>query len=256
MRFPGSLPVAVTLLALVVSIGGVAGCIPKKQIARAASRVDLGTAYFREGDYSAAVESLREATQTDPRNWRAWNALAMAYVAKGQPELAEEAFGRALHLNPDEAEILVNYGAKQLNEGKPEEAVATFTKALDDLDYRNQAVVLSNLSMALVSAGRPNEALTAAREAARRTPTLCEAWFHIGVAQEALGDDEAAIEAYKQQIDRCSTEAVGARLRLGCLQVHGPVPELGARSLEAVLAEVPGTGMADAARVCLRELGQ
>lgn len=243
---------ALSLVALLV-IGG--GCVSKRDISRAASRADLGAAYFREGNYPAAVTTLQEATELDPRNWRAWNALAMAYVAKGQIPLAEDAFQRALKINPGEAEILVNYGAMQLNQGQPDAAVATFTLALDDIDYRNQALVLSNLSLAFVAAGRPADGLTAAREAARRTPTLCEAWFHVGLAQEALGDDEAAIEAYKEQIGRCKDEALGARLRLGCLQVHGPVPELGERSLEAVLADAPGTSIADAARSCLREMG-
>lgn len=236
---------------LVLSLLVSSGCVSQKRISRAGSLVDLGTAYYREGNYEGAVSTLRDATRTDPRNWRGFNALALAYIAKGQPDLAEDAFRRALKLNPDEAEILVNHGALQLNQGKPAEAVATFRHALEDLDYRNQALALSNLSLACLQAGQPDDALAAAREAVRRTPLLCEGWFHAGLALEAKGDPDGAMEAYTELIQRCPAESVGARLRMGCLQAQGPVPELGIRTLEAVVSEVPGTALADQARSCI-----
>lgn len=241
------------LLLGLVAVALLGGCVSQKRVTRASSKVDLASAYFREGNYEGAVATFREATRLDPRNWRAWNALGLTYVAKGEVTLAREAFERALKINPGEGEILVNYGAFQVNQGEKEAAVATFELALKDLDYRNQAMVLSNLALAYLQVGRTDDALATAREAVRRTPALCEGWFHVGLALEAKSDPDGAIEAYHELMERCPTEAVGARLRVGCLQVRGPVPELGVRTLEEVLAEVPGTPMADEARACLRE---
>lgn len=232
------------------------GCMSAKRMAQAQASVDLGVAYYKEGNTEAAIETLRRATHTDPRNWRAFNALAITYAAKGQPELAGEAFEHALRINPGEGEILVNYGAWQVTAGKPDKAVETFEAALADLDYRNTAVVLSNLSFALLESGRSAEALDRAREAVKRAPTLCQGWFHLGLAQEKLGNSDGALAAYDRMMTECPTSSVGARLRSGCIQVHGPAPELGIDALQSVLTADPESRIADEARSCLQSVGR
>ncbi|MFZ5481215.1 MAG: tetratricopeptide repeat protein [Myxococcota bacterium] len=231
-------------------------CVGPKRAERAASRVDLGAAYYREGNPEAAITTLREAVKMDPRNWRARNTLAVAYIAKQEPELAEEAFEGALRLNPDEAEILVNYGAFQLKAGRVDEAIATFEKALKDLDYRNPPLIQSNLALAMLQANRLDEALAYAREAVRRQPLLCEGWFHVGLVQERRKDQPAALEAYRKLVETCPNEGVGARLRTGCIQVEVGMAEEGVAELRRVISEAPNTPLADEARVCLRSLEQ
>ncbi len=231
------------------------GCLSEKRMGRAQAEVDLGVAYYKEGDTEAAIAQLREATHTDPRNWRAFNTLAITYAAKGQPELAGAAFERALKINPGEGEILVNYGAWQVAAGQPDAAVATFEAALADLDYRNTAFVLSNLSFALLQTGRTEDAILRAREAVSRMPTLCQGWLHLGLAQEKAGNADAALSAYGHLIADCPTDSVGARLRTGCIQLHGPTPEAGIDALQEVLAAAPDTQLADEARSCLRSVG-
>jgi type IV pilus biogenesis/stability protein PilW len=231
-------------------------CISEKRMQRAQAEVDLGVAYYREGNTEDAIAKLREATHTDPRNWRAWNALAITYAAKGQGDLAGEAFRKALAIDGKEGEILVNYGAWQVTEGHPDEAVATLELALADLDYRNTAMVLSNLSYALLQAGRPEDAIARARDAVKRMPTLCQGWFHLGLAEEKAGDEDAALAAYDTLIHTCPNDSVGARLRTGCLQVHGPAPELGIDMLQTVVEDVPDTRLADEARTCLKTVGR
>ncbi len=233
----------------------VTGCLSEKRMGRAQAEVDLGVAYYKEGNTEAAIAKLREATHTDPRNWRAFNSLAVTYAAKGQPELAGAAFERALRINPGEGEILVNYGAWQVSAGRPEDAVKTFETALDDLDYRNTAFVLSNLSFALLQTGRTDEAVSRAREAVGRMPTLCQGWLHLGLAQEKAGNASAALSAYGHLIADCPADLVTAQLRSGCLQVHGPTPEMGFDALRSVVDAAPDTQFADEARSCLQSVG-
>jgi Tfp pilus assembly protein PilF len=76
---------AVAMLGLALS----AGCVSESRMQRSSTRVDLGAAYLHEQNPEAAIAALREAVKLDPRNWRAKSMLAMAYIAKGQPELAE-----------------------------------------------------------------------------------------------------------------------------------------------------------------------
>jgi type IV pilus assembly protein PilF len=229
------------------------GCVSPKHAQRAAAQTDLGTAYYKEGNTEGAIATLRGAVRLDPRNWRALDALAVVYIAKGELDLADQTFRRAQRVNGGEAEILNNYGTFLLKTGRTDEAIEAFETALKDLDYRSPALVQSNLSYAMLQAGRNDEALGWAREATRRAPALCEAWYHLGLVQEARKDTLGALEAYQQLIAQCPTESLGARLRTGCLQRQVGMADVGEAALEGVLAVAPGTAFADQARACLRD---
>jgi Tfp pilus assembly protein PilF len=235
------------LLALTLLL---AGCVSAHDRARALARTELGIAYYKEGNTESALATLRDATDLDPAAWKAWNALAVAYIAKGEHGLAEKAFARALRAAPEEGEIHVTRGAYYVRTGRLSEAEADFRAALADLDYRNPAVALSNLSYALVLAGKPAEGVEVAREAVRRAPKLCEARYNLGLALEARKDDLSAIEAYTEQTRVCPEESAGARLRLGCIQVRIGMVDEGRAMLDALAAELPMTRMADEARAC------
>jgi type IV pilus biogenesis/stability protein PilW len=235
----------------IVATLGLGGCISQSRITRSSAKVDLGAAYYREGDIEAAIETLRDSAKLDPRAWRPLNALAIAYIAKGQTDLAEDAFRHARRIAPGEAEILNNHGTLQLKTGRTDEAIASFQLALKDLDYRTPAMIFSNLSYALLQAGRPDEALPYAREATRRAPTMCEAWYHTGLIQEGRKDALAALEAYHQVEQTCPTASLGARLRTGCIQLQVGMTDDGRSVLQDVLIAAPGTPLADEARACL-----
>ncbi len=227
------------------------GCVSKHNMERAAAQADLGAAYYKEGNPEAAVEALRHAKELDPRSSRAMNLLAISLLSKGLPDEAEVEFKKALRVNPNEAEILVNYGAMKLRQGKTTEAIAMFTKAMNDLEYRNVALLLSDLSLAYTADGQYDKAVSAAREATRRMPTLCQGWFNLGTAEEKAGHADDAIAAYASLIENCPTESDGARVRVACLQAQGPTPDEGLAALRDLVVSTRGTPLGDQARACL-----
>ena len=87
----------VLTLGLAVFLGG---CVSAKRQERSAARVEVGVSMLRAGDNPSAVAKLREAVKLDPRNWRAWDKLGLAYAAQGAPEEAGKAFQRAVRINP------------------------------------------------------------------------------------------------------------------------------------------------------------
>lgn len=236
---------------LLLLVSPLLGCVGKQRVQRAMAQSDLGAAYYREGNPEAAIEALRRASELDPRNWRAVNLLGVALLAKGLPEDAEAEFKHALRINPTEAEILVNYGAMKLRQGDDDAAIELFTKAMNDLDYRNVAVVLSDLSLAYTEAGRLQEAVSAAREATRRAPTLCQGWFHLGLAEEKSGHPDEAVAAYGGLVANCPADSDGAKVRIACIQARGAEPELGRQSLRELADATRGTPLGDEARACL-----
>lgn len=226
-------------------------CISAKRMERAQSHVDLGIAYYKEGSAEDSIRTLAEAHKEDPRNWRALSAMGVVYASKGKVDLAEKSFKQALAINPKSGEILLNYGAFLDANGRAPEAVTALTTALDDIEYKNIALIHSNLSRALLDSGNVDGAVAEARQALARSPGLCEAFFHLGLAQEQKGDAPAALEAYQQLITTCPKESVGAKLRRGCLLAKDGAADGARASLQDVLDEAPGTPMADAARACM-----
>ncbi len=227
------------------------GCVSKATVMRASTQSDLGTAYYKEGQIELAIETLRHAIELDPGNWRARSNLAIAYVAKGQPDLARASFKAALRQAPREAEVLNNYGTFLLAAGEAPEAEALFRKALEDLDYRNPAIVYSNLAAALIQTGKLEEAERVAEEAIRRMPALCDSYYQLGRAQEQQKDTPGALDAYARLADSCPTESMNAKVKVGCLQIASGQQALGAALLEEVILNARGTTVEKDARACL-----
>ncbi len=231
------------------------GCVSPKRVERAHAQATLGVAYLQEKNPEGAITALREAVKLDPRNWHAHNALGMAYAAKGSGELAEASFKRGLAINPGEGELLLNYGAFLVKAGRPTDAIPVFEKALEDLDYRNPAMVMSNLSRAHLDSGNPAKALASADEALRRVPKMCPARFHRGLAQEALGKTDAALRDYAVLAEDCPNESLGGWLRTGCILAQLGDYAGADAALRHVTDVALDTPMADEARSCLQSAG-
>ncbi len=242
-------------LLLVALAVAASGCITERRMERAHAQADLGIAYLQEHNPEGAITALREAVRLDPRNWHARNALAMAYSAKGQPDLAEKEFKAALAVDGKQGELLLNYGAFLVTVGRPKEAIPVLEKALEDLEYRNPALVMSNLSRAHLDAGEPEKALARAEEALRRAPKLCPARFHAGLAHEALGNTDAALRDYASLAEECPSESLGGWLRTGCILANlGDAPGASA-ALRHVTEGAADSPMATEARACLAKAG-
>ena len=179
----------------------------------------------------------------------------MAYITKGHSAAAEEAFLGALKINPTEGELLVTYGAFLVGVGRPLEGIVVLERAMDDLDYRNPSMVLSNLSRAHLDAGQPEAAAARAQEALRRSPNMCPARFHLGLADEALGRTEAALKEYDSLIEECPNDSLGGWLRTGCI-LAGLGDQSGAEAaLRHVTEGAIDSPMGDEARACLQKAG-
>ena len=71
----------------------------------------------------AAIRGLAARLQQQPGDVEGWTLLARAYGATGRPAQAREAFGKALQLAPDNAELHVEYG-QFLAESDPQHRIA------------------------------------------------------------------------------------------------------------------------------------
>jgi Flp pilus assembly protein TadD len=104
----------------------------------------------------AAAKQLREATEADPKLWRALNGLGLLGDLKQQPAEAADFYRKALSLNPESAVIFNNLGYSRLLAGKPDEAMGHLKKALG-LDPGSETIQ-NNLRLAMAAKGNYAEA--------------------------------------------------------------------------------------------------
>ena len=99
---------------------------------------DLGRIYYQTGRHQAAAESLRRATELDPRAYKAWDNLGLAAEALGDVAQAQQHYLKAL--------------------------------ALVHKDHPRYDVVYANFADLLIKLGNYQRAFDLAAEAAQRNP--------------------------------------------------------------------------------------
>jgi type IV pilus assembly protein PilF len=125
---------------------------------------NLGYAYLKNKQYDEAIATFTSVSQdllyATPHFPLA--GLGMAYYYKGQYDLAEKNYLKALDINPRYPTALWGLGLTQMAEGNPGEALKNLEKAVE------------------------------------LAPNFTEAWFDLGQARKHAGDRAGAIEAFRK----------------------------------------------------------
>jgi hypothetical protein len=136
---------------------------PNADALRAAVRLE------EEGKYALAAHSYREVLQRDPESVLAWTNLGNAEMQLGRRPAAEEAFRKALELQPDAADTLNNlawllFEDKRIDEAEPLARKAVTTQAPD------KWLRLDTLARILAARGACDEAALTFRAAIAEVP--------------------------------------------------------------------------------------
>lgn len=146
-----------------------------------------------EGKYALAAQGYREILQKDTRSLLAWTNLGNSEMRLGRANAAEEAFRKALEIQPDAADTLNNlawllYEQKRVEEAEPIARKAAMTKAPDAWTR------LDTLARILAARGLCDEAKETFRKAVAEVP-------------EHRKSERADIEAAASTIASCSQNA-------------------------------------------------
>jgi hypothetical protein len=136
---------------------------PNAEALRAAVRLE------QEGKYALAAHAYRELLLRDPKSVLAWTNLGNAEMQIGRRPAAEEAFRKALELEPDAADTLNNlawllFEEKRMDEAEPLARKAVITKAPDPW------LRLDTLARILAARGACDEAAMTFRAAIAAVP--------------------------------------------------------------------------------------
>jgi type IV pilus assembly protein PilF len=159
---------------------------------RARVRLELASAYFGRGQYTTALDEVKQAVSLNPNLGEGYNLRGLIYAALGDDTLAQESFRRALQLNPIDSDSLHNYGWYQCQQKRYGEAQALFRQALAAPQYLAAPRTLMTSGVCHARAGEWPEAELALTKAYERDPAnpatavnLAEVLLRRGEAERA-----------------------------------------------------------------------
>jgi tetratricopeptide (TPR) repeat protein len=150
---------------------------------------------FRVADFAAAVEPFVAGTGTRPwdgddRTADDWYELAFS-LEGSSPGEAREMYARALELDPDHADALVNLGRLFHEDGAFEEARERYERALGV--NPTHATAAFNLGVVLEDLEQTELAADAYRKAIETDPRMADAYYNLSRLCEESGDRPAAL---------------------------------------------------------------
>ena len=159
--------------------------------------IDKGNIFRREGRSEEAEAVYRQALSIDPKSDQAWVGLGAVLRGEKSAE-AIEAFKSALAVNPksgDAAEYLGELYSEQ-------EEWADARRYLDlavKLEPKNHTAAW-RLALVYNTLGEHENARQMAKRSTSLKKTFEYGWYELGLAEKALGNRIAAIEAFKNAL--------------------------------------------------------
>ena len=176
----------------------------------------LAWAYLERDDNAAAILKFQDAIRVDPEFASAYANLCAVQLEEGAYAGAVASCLKALELDPQGfgAEVPQKLAAAYMLQGNVAAATRAFREAIRvDPDGCKEDVYL-NYGSALMMEGRLDEAIAAFETAARMKPDYEMAYYNRGNALSQKGDFQAAIESYRRAL-RLKPDYAEANVRLG-----------------------------------------
>lgn len=164
--------------------------------------VQRGQRALLMGELDAAEDAGRKAARIDPRSAPAQTLLALVADRRNQPDKAGDHYRRALELAPGKGVMLNNYAAWLCAEGRWDEAMPLFEKAVQAPDYATPGAALANAGVCAAKAGEFDRSEQLLRQSLTVDPVnvmalsaMAESEFRAGRAFEARAFSERRLAA-------------------------------------------------------------
>jgi len=142
----------------------------------------------------------QDAAAKSPNKARPFNNLGTIYLTeiKDYPAAIEN-FERALEIQPEMGEALVNLGTAQTKLGKTSEAIANYKRAIEL--FPNRVAPKANLGKIYFLNNRLEEAKVSFEDAIATDPWFIESYNGLGAVYVKLGDLDLAREQFEQALE-------------------------------------------------------
>ena len=153
--------------------------------AEAEARFNVGITHLREGRVDLAIDTIKQAIKTDPKNAFFYKGLGTAYQAKQKWNDAIEAYRKALELNPYFSDVRNDLGTALILSGKRDEVKKEFLTLFSDPTNPTPEMTARNLGQCYFEEKNYPEALNWFRSSITRSKTYPDPY--LGAADSLLG---------------------------------------------------------------------
>lgn len=167
-----------------------------------------GRAHVQLGESDKALAFLREAARLIGDDLSLWLATAQSAFSAGRLEVADEAWRKALALDPTHPEALLGLAELSERRNRHDEALR-FRKDLAEREQTPEA--WRALARLLEERGREEERLEAWRRVVSLAPEEPDGWKALGATLMGLKRHDEAIEAFRRQVALAPDDGEGWR---------------------------------------------
>jgi tetratricopeptide (TPR) repeat protein len=173
-----------------------------------------GDRLFDKGDIKGSISEFQLALKLNPSNFNVHNSLGVCYGLMGDYEKAKREFYSAIKLKAKAVMPWYNLGFTIMLAGDRHKALDLFLKA-NTID-RNVFEVAFQTGRLLMEMDQPESGKKFLEHAAELEPESGAAFRYLGECCAAIGDEDAAISAYKKAIKHNPSDAASLSA-MGCL---------------------------------------
>jgi tetratricopeptide (TPR) repeat protein len=158
----------------------------------------LGSLYFKMGDYEKAVESFKVAIQRNDRDEASLLGLARTYGEMGKFKEAIAGYERALTLNPEDSAALNNIAVALMKLGAWQRARETLELVVRQSSPPKESFY--HLGVCYQREQRLDQAAAQFRKAIESDDKFAAAHYDLGTVYARQGKDTAAIEEFRKTL--------------------------------------------------------
>ena len=158
----------------------------------------LGLSAWKAGDLSKSEQAFAKALSIDPHHVKSLVNSSRVFIDQKRHDEAVDRLTRASEIEPESAEVFRLLGRTYRAQGKTDEAIAAYRQAID-LDERD-AWSMNNLGLLLLETKHADEALPLLTRAVELQRDVPEFRNNLGMALEHTGQFKAAVTAYSDAL--------------------------------------------------------
>ena len=217
---------------------------PETARRRAEVHTALAGEYYQRGNFPVALQETRAAIKDDPSYVHAHNMQALVFMELKEDGQAREAFNKALSLQPNNPEVLNNYGWFLCLRNDPARGVELMRRASQDNLYPTPEKAFLSIGLCMRRLGRNNEAEEALRRAVLLRPDLIGALYNlaqINYERGQMADAENYLVRFMRLTSQPPLEALVMGVRIARARKDGAAEQSYLQQLRRRFPDAPET---------------
>ena len=180
---------------------------PEQQRAQGEAARNLGEAYLRQQNYTAALREFLKAEKMIPDDYFLQNDLGLAYYYKGEPDKAIFHFKKALEFKEDYAPARNNLGNAYMLKQEWDNAIEQYKIVISDLLYATPQFPYSNMGLAYYHKKEYRLSEKYFKESLKIAPDFANALYGLSRTYIASGRVPEAVQKLEYAVSKAPEQA-------------------------------------------------